>query len=162
MKFKKYTLIFASIALFQGAAFTQDLKLKINTIPIEGDLETVEVEIFTCDPDQPKQTIMTSDRHKIVLPAGDTYFLTYNAPNFIAKTIQIDVPANLPSKTTVEYQMNMFPQMDGGITLAYYQPVGYISFDEWFNVKVEHDYNVEIQYNKEAKDTELISVLTNF
>lgn len=137
---------FAASALLVLPAITsaQEVKLKIDVVPVEGQFEDVRIEIITCDPDQPAQNLNASSKHKIYLPAGETYFLTYTAEDFIAKTVQIEVPNNLPTNTTVEYQMNMFPQMEGDITLAYNKPVGYISFDRWFNVKVNYDYDVEI------------------
>ena len=139
------TVLFATaLATLPFITQAQEVKLKIDVVPIEGQLEDVKIQIITCDPNSPSQEIEASNKHKIYLPAGETYFLTYNAKDFIAKTVQIEVPQNLPANTTVEYQMNMFPQMDGGITLAYNKPVGYISFDRWFNVKVNYDYDVEI------------------
>ncbi|MEM7163185.1 MAG: hypothetical protein AAF487_12180 [Bacteroidota bacterium] len=140
MKFWILALLFVPALI----AAQENVKLKIDVVPIDGHFEDVRIEIFTCNPDDPRQFISTSNKHKIYLPAGDTYFLTYNAPEFIAKTVQIDIPENLPSNITVEYQMNMFPQMEGDISLAYNKPVGYISFDRWFNVKVQYDYEVEI------------------
>jgi len=139
---RPFALIIFTLIFSLGGA--QDLKLKIDVIAIEGEFEDVEINIFTCDPDVPHQNITASHKHKIYLPAGNTYFLTYNAPEFIAKTIQIDIPDNLPSNTAIEYQMNMFPQIDGDVNLAYDKPVGYISFDRWFNVKVDHEYDVKI------------------
>lgn len=144
MKFISKVILATTLAALPLITNAQEVKLKIDVVPIEGDLGDVDIEIYTCDPDAPTQEIIASNKHKIYLPAGETYFLTYNAEDFIAKTVQIEVPKNLPANTTVEYQMNMFPQMDGGITLAYNKPVGYISFDRWFNVKVNYDYDVEI------------------
>jgi len=143
MKLTRKIAVAALVAL-PVLSFSQEVKLKIDVVPVEGDFEDVEIEIYTCDPDAPHQKISASNKHKIFLPAGDTYFLTYNAPDFVAKTVQIDVPDDMPSNITVEYQMNMFPQMEGDITLAYNKPVGYITFDRWFNVNVTYDYDVEI------------------
>lgn len=153
--FTPYLISFAFLFSILNA---QDVKLKVDVVPFDGGFEEVKLVISTdCDHDIP-QKLYLSDKHNIYLPPGNTYFLTYRVNGFIDHTVQVDIPDDLNKKKTVSYDLILYPQLGGDLSLEYSKPVGYVSFDEDFHAIVKFDYDIEVI---SKYDNELSSKVTS-
>lgn len=138
------TLTFLSFTLMFSNLLAQDVKLKVDVIPFDGGFEEVRLVISTNSDNDIPQNLYLSDKHNIYLPPGNTYFLTYHVRGFIDHTVQVDIPAELDRKKIVNYDLVLYPQMTGELSLEYSSPVGYVSFDQEFHAIVRFDYDIEV------------------
>ena len=138
------TPFFLSFAFLFANVNAQDVKLKVDVIPFDGGFEEVKLVISTDSENDIPQKLYLSDKHNIYLPPGNTYFLTYRVNGFIDHTVQVDIPLNLDKKKTVSYDLILYPQMSGELTLEYSKPVGHVTFDKEFHAIVKFDYDIEV------------------